>query len=354
MTTHLLLLIQGEWFKLRRRWLPWILLAVAVLVSQAFLWGFYTVYHITDGEGTNTFIPNYQYTGAAASIEITCSDLLDGRLKERVQPLSKDERLIVQGEISEWGPEVCSDYSSEIEKLFLFVMPVSILGSLILMFMTGLIYILVIILSASVLGSEYGWGTLRTVLTKGMGRWQILSAKLVLCVLIAAGWLVVISMVNIVSSIIAGIIPPDEGVSFILLPEGDTWGSVLSSLAKFLGKAVYATIPYICLGIFFVVLTQSTAQGISLSIVAYIAEAMVVPPLLAISEKLEGISEGLLSSNVSEWMSLGQSEAEVILKGAEQPDTTQAFFVILAYSVVMVGVSLWIFQRRDVSGAKGD
>ena len=187
-----------------------------------------------------------------------------------------------------------------------------------------------------------------------MGRWQILSAKLVLCVLIAAGWLVVIALVNIVSSIIAGIIPPDEGVSFILLPEGDTWGSVLSSIAKFLGKAVYATIPYICLGIFFVVLTQSTAQGISLSIVAYIAEAMVVPPLLAISEKLEGISEGLLSSNVSEWMSLGQSEAEVILKGAEQPDTTQAFFVILAYSVVMIVVSLWLFQRRDVSGARGE
>ena len=233
-------------------------------------------------------------------------------------------------------------------------MPVSILGSLILMFMTGLIYILVIILSASVLGSEYGWGTLRTVLTKGMGRWQILSAKLALCVLIAAGWLVVIALVNIVSSIIAGIIPPDEGVSFILLPEGGTWGSVLSSLTKFFGKAVYATIPYICLGIFFVVLTQSTAQGISLSIVTYIAEAMVVPPLLAISEKLEGIDEGLLSSNVREWMFMGQSEAEVALKGAEQPDTTQAFFVILAYSVVMVAVSLWLFQRRDVSGARGD
>lgn len=354
MTTHLLLLIQGEWFKLRRRWLPWILLAAAVLVSQSFLWGFYTVYHITDGEGTNTFISDYQYTGEAASIEITCADLLDGRLNERVQPLSKDERLIVQGEISEWGPEVCSDYASEVERLFFFVMPVSILGSLILMFMTGLIYILVIILSASVLGSEYGWGTLRTVLTKGMGRWQILSAKLVLCVLIAAGWLVVIALVNIVSSLIAGVIPPDEGVSFIALPEGDTWGSVLSTLAKFFGKAVYATIPYICLGVFFVVLTQSTAQGISLSIVAYIAEAMVVPPLLAISERLEGISEGLLSSNVSKWMSLGQSEAEVALKGAEQPDTTQAFFVILAYSAVMLAASLWLFQRRDVSGARGD
>jgi hypothetical protein len=52
-------------------------------------------------------------------------------------------------------------------------------------------------------------------------------------------------------------------------------------------------------------------------------------------------------------MSLGQTEAVVALQGTEQPDTTQAFFVILAYSVATVMVSLWLFQRRDVSGARG-
>ena len=233
-------------------------------------------------------------------------------------------------------------------------MPASILGSIVLMFMTGLPFLLIMILSASMLGSEYGWGTLRMALSRGMGRWQILSAKLVLCLLVSVGGLVVIALVNSLSSVIVGILPPDQGVSLIMLPEGDTWGSFLLESAKFFGKAVYATVPYICLGAFFVVLTQSTAQGISLSIVGYIAEAMVVPPLLAISEKFEGIREGLLSSNVSEWMSFGQTEAEVALQGAEQPDTTQAFFVILAYSVVMVVVSLWLFQRRDVSGASGE
>jgi ABC-type transport system involved in multi-copper enzyme maturation permease subunit len=350
---HLLLLIQGEWFKLRRRWLPWVLLTVAVLVSQAFLWGFYVVYHVTDGEGTNTFIPDYQYTSEAVSIEVTCADLLGGHVEERIQPLAEEERLIVKGEVAEWSRE-CSDYVSEDEKFFAFVMPTSILGNIVLMYMTGLPFLLIMILSASMLGSEYGWGTLRTVLSRGMGRWQFLSAKLVLCVLVGAGWLFVIVLLNIVSSIIAGIIPPDEGVSLIVLPEGDTWRSVLWEGSKFFGKAVYATVPYIGLGAFFVVLTQSTAQGISLSIVAYIAEAMVVPPLLAISERLEGIREGLLSSNVSEWMSFGETEATVALKGTVQPDTTQAFFVILAYSVVMVVMSLWLFQRRDISGARGE
>ena len=350
---HLLLLLQGEWFKLRYRWLPWILLAVAILISQAFFWGFYVVYHTTEGAGTTAFISDYQYIGETESVTITCVELLGGEVQEKVQVLAEDERLIVEREIGEWSPE-CADYVSDYEKLFAFVMPTSILGNIVLMFMTGLPFLLIIILTASMLGSEYGWGTLRTALSKGMGRWQILSAKLLLCLLIGLGWLVVIVLLNILSSIIAAIIPPDEGVSLIVLPEGETWRSALSDFAKFFAKAVYAIIPYIGLGCCFVVLTHSSAQGISLSIVAYIAEAMVIPPLLAISERFEGIRKGLLSSNVGEWMAFGQTEAEMALEGAKSSSTSQAFFVILAYSVIMLAVSLWLFQRQDVSGARGD
>ena len=38
----------------------------------------------------------------------------------------------------------------------------------------------------------------------------------------------------------------------------------------------------------------------------------------------------------------------------EQPDTLRAFFVILAYTVVFVAAALWVFQHRDVAGAKGE
>ena len=137
------------------------------------------------------------------------------------------------------------------------------------------------------------------------------------------------------------------------LGDGDSEQSK-QTFSMFIGNVLYATVPYICLGAFFVVLTQSTTQGISLSVITYVAEAMVVPPLLAISEKLERINEGLLSSNVREWISLGDSKAAVALKGAEAPDMLQAFLVILAYSVVMLAVSMWLFQRRDLSGAKGE
>ena len=44
MIVHVLRLTRWEWFKLRKRWMPWLLLAVAIVVVQATLWGFYAAY----------------------------------------------------------------------------------------------------------------------------------------------------------------------------------------------------------------------------------------------------------------------------------------------------------------------
>ena len=47
------------------------------------------------------------------------------------------------------------------------------------------------ILAASLTGTEYGWGTVRTVLTRGAGRWQLLASKLLLVALLGVGGLIV-------------------------------------------------------------------------------------------------------------------------------------------------------------------
>ena len=39
MIAHVLRLSIGEGLKIRRRWMPWILLGLIVLISQGFLWG---------------------------------------------------------------------------------------------------------------------------------------------------------------------------------------------------------------------------------------------------------------------------------------------------------------------------
>ena len=46
MLAQLLALARWEWFKIRHRWLPWILLVVAILITQALLWGFYAAFRL--------------------------------------------------------------------------------------------------------------------------------------------------------------------------------------------------------------------------------------------------------------------------------------------------------------------
>ncbi len=64
----------------------------------------------------------------------------------------------------------------------------------------------------------------------------------------------------------------------------------------------------------------------------------------------------LLGGNASEWMSTASAtEAQQALGTVVgQPDTLRAFFVLLAYTAVLVAAALWLFQRRDVAGAKGE
>ena len=107
---------------------------------------------------------------------------------------------------------------------------------------------------------------------------------------------------------------------------------------------VYVFAPYVALAVFLAVVTQSTAQGISISMGYYLLELIAAPLIGGIADWLKSVLDvALLGSNVGEWMST-----------ANTTDTLRAFFVILAYTAVLVAAALWLFQRRDVAGAKGE
>ena len=278
MIAHVLRLSIGEWHKLRRRWIPWILLGLVVFLTQGLVWVVYVAYHLDD-------------------------------------------------EVSEEG---LSDFTLP---SIITVDPISL----------HFLVIPIMILAASVVGVEYGLGTLRTTLTRGVGRWQLLSAKLImLMVAVIAGFIVLSAFIAIAGIVIAGIAaitpPAEEGA--LIGTEPQAW----LDAAIGAGKVVYALAPYVALAVFLAVVTQSTAQGISISMGYYVLELIAAPILGGIAEWLGNALEvALLGSNVGEWMST-----------ANATDALRAFFVILAYTVVFVAAALWIFQRRDVAGAKGE
>ena len=348
MVADALSLVRWEWFKIRRRWLPWILLAVAILISQAVLWGFYTAYHITDG-GVGSLIPSYEYASNEGPIEITCEDVLQGGVAEqKAATLSPQEQDEFYTGLQNWIPS-CEGYATEDENRAFFTLPVSASLSLFMLFSfeSGAFgIILLMILAASAMGSEYGWGTLRASIASGPGRAPFLASKMLTLVLLGVGAILAIVLITSLTSLLAHVIPPAEHSSVIYSGE---WRNAF----EFVGKTIYAIIPFLAIATFLTVLTQSSAAGIGLSLGYLIVEWLVLPPILRINDTFAKINEGLLNQNVIEWMFAGNTQAAETLGVARTPDTLQGFFVILAYIVVFTGAAFWLFLRRDITGAKG-
>ena len=301
MIADVLSLTRWEWFKLRRRRMPWILLVISVLLLQITFWGAYAVLRVgeavTLGDG-----------GSTASVG---GDFLE--------VLAFPNNAII-------GLVVAHGFG----------------------------VILIMILAASLTGTEYGWGTVRTVLTRGAGRWPLLASKLILVALLGAAALVVGTASLAISSFIASLTL--EGSSWIAASA--EWGEV----ARMFGKTVFGLLPYVALAVFFAVLTSSSGAAIGLSLGYAVAEGIVVG-ILAAFDWFERVSGFILGPAVEAWLG---TTGDVLFSGggdasfgyapldALQPDALQGFLVSLAYIFILSGLAFWIFQRRDIAGAKGE
>ncbi len=283
MILHLLSLMRWEWFKLRRRWIPWVLLGIFAVFTQMLVWIGYLVFR-SEGE-----------VGA--------------------------------------------------QELFLLPGSVTLgIGS-----MFGIAIVLMVTLSSSVVGTEYGWGTLRTVIARGPGRWPFLLAKFCVVALAGLAALVVVAVFIGIGSIVTTGLSENSSE---LTSSGEWSEAVLTIL-----KAAYVLIPYALLAAALTVLTSSATVGLAITVGYHIAEQIVVPILIIFVDGFDTIAGFTLGISANTLVSQGGAQDFIFLvttiAGGELPGTTQAFLVLLAYSVIFAGLALWLFQRRDITGAKG-
>lgn len=351
--THVLRLTKWEWFKLQRRWMPWILLAIAVLLAQVGFWASYAAYHndtvqeVLSG-GVSSYGQAWEENGQIISLEVSCADIVNDRMPPELDQLTEEQRQVFLKGVEEYLEEGSCDNLQTLDEFRKgFTLPDSITGAIGGFSAVG--PLLIMVLAASVMGSEYGWGTLRNVLTRGTGRWQLLSAKLLLLLRLCSDVLIILALFAVVSSFIAGVIPPSETGE---LTDPGEW---LDIVVEYL-KIVYSLLPFIALSVFLTVLTSSTAVGIAVSIGYYFVEA-ILSPLLNLNDTLANINDFLLVASVNTWNAAPLVEVEVSDGGPpveQSSDALQAFLVILVYTAVLLAVSFWLFMRRDIAGARGD
>ncbi len=340
MIAHLLLLTRWEWYKLLRRRLLWVLLAVVVVVSQIPLWVGYVGYR-NDAFVSSRFSFETEVDGAPVELSVTCADIREGRLPPGIEGLDEGSRQEFLDAIEDFRRDSCDEVESA--RAFFrasFMLPSSIAAGLGAAHFIGVI--LLIVLTSSSLGVEYGWGTLRVALTRGVGRWQFLTSKVLSLVLMGVAGLVVVAITTTISSLICALTLNEGGG----LAGSGEW--VAAAVA--LGKVSYGLLPYVVLTMFFVVLTASVGTSLAIVMVYHLVEMIFVPILSSLLDGFKDVADYLLSPNVAAW--LGTSVPQVSGSGGRL-DTVHALLVLMGYILVVGAATFWLFRRKDVAGATG-
>jgi len=86
-------LTRWEWFKLRRRWMLWILLVFAILFAQLAVWGQFFSYQNLQTTGGELTVPaSLQQQQGRAPRTVACNDLLSGNPAR--QPADLDAQVV--------------------------------------------------------------------------------------------------------------------------------------------------------------------------------------------------------------------------------------------------------------------
>ena len=327
-------LIRWEWFKLRRRRMLWFLLAVAILFSQLSVWGsFFSYRNIDSNVG-----PAMQFGAGPgrAPQTFSCNDLLSGDPSRQPADLDPQFAERVRAQCRQQAEQRPALLRQAYDR---FTLPGSIPLALSTLQTFGLI--LIAVLTASAIGIDYGSGTLRSVLVQGTGRRPYLAAKL-LTLAILAGLALVLAMVGVaagstIAERIVGTAPMAQSTS--------TW----SSAGIALWKGWLAMIPYVALTAFVTVLARSSAAGMAIGLGYYFGEQIVVALLLGFFSWGKDVGDFVLVHSISVWT----GTAFFGPPGSATGDAARAGFVLLAYTVALAAIALWIFERRDVHGSTG-
>ena len=352
MIAHIANLVRWEWFKTQRRQMPWILLIIPLLFTQLGHWGTYFSYRAPidvdrgigmAGAGPVQVAGEGGETIQMVSVDLDCEDVLEGKVPSPLpaQMVSSVENLRIQCQES-----LDREMQDRRDMLDRITLPGSVPNALDLTHGFGVI--LIAILTASMLGSEFGLGTLRMILAKGTGRWQLLSAKLVLMALLAGAALAIVAVATAISSLAVTTLVEERP------EEPMAWAEVATAF----GRTWFSLLPYVLLAGLVSVVASSSIVGITAAIGYLFTEVIVVAVLLSNSDWAQNVADYMLGRNITAWMMGSGREGLEIIVGTstpvgEFPGMSHAFLVLLGYMVVFAGLLFWNFQRKDIGGASG-
>ncbi len=217
----------------------------------------------------------------------------------------------------------------------------------------GLVSLMLVILTASVVAGEYAWGTVRISLTRGVGRPRYLTAKLALLLLIAGAAILFVFWVSMAFSTVTTL-GLTGGIDWDFL----SFGFVGRALAA-MGRTWATVAAPIFLTAMLAVLTRSSAAAIGVGIAYAVLEPTIAGAFGVLGGWGDDVARYTISYNtaaVTAWNSIsGISPVDAFsFPGTPQsglPNQWRSLAVLAGYSAAFLGVAYYVFGRRDVSAS---
>ena len=290
--------LRSELYRLRRRWMTWIVLGLVVGLAFAF------------------------YELIYASLNTQLRLLRSGNPPPNsVGPGGVDAAIKqLEDTLQQVRPEHIPDFGVSL--------------------VAGLGAVMLIVFSASHMGTEFGWGTLRTSLASGLSRGQFLTTKLVSAALYA----LLFTVLGVAAAVAA---------SFLVSSQAGfgTSGLDVEKIVSAGWRTAYAFLPYIALASFIAVLSRSSGAGIAAGLVIYFAESIVMQLLISFNKDYATIANLGISRNVSSLsrISVTVAGSNAQNAGVPLPDQGQAALVLAVWIVIFVGLAFLRLRTRDIT-----
>jgi ABC-type transport system involved in multi-copper enzyme maturation permease subunit len=310
--------IGGELYKLRRRAMSKTLLLIAILIMII------------------TFL-----LPALAALANNSSSLQVSCAGDR-----NDQKHCTSGSLQDIAKKVKETISAPLRlpnSLSLSVTVINFVGTISLIILTG-----------SIMGSEYSIGTIRLMLIRGPTRTQFFLAKisvLIVCILITLFVLILVGI--IVGALFNLTIGVPVNFSFFTVE----WmnHAILYIFVAALGLFVYSMIAF-CLA----TLGKTAAAGMAGALIWWFFESMLGVALTAIGKRLgkgpignflQSIPDYFIGSNIS---ALHDHQNQYVVNGINQAISTDisdlhAIIVLIVYLMVFIGIAWWVNQQRDIT-----
>ena len=278
--------LHSEWFRLRHRAIPWVLLAVflvVVLLIYLLMW----------------FVLRNSTTSAG----------------ELSRPQLRDALRI--GNVPESGLQRVEQF--------------------------GLVF--AVILTSSLIATEFSWGTIRAILPRSPSRASFLTTKLI----IAVGFALVLVVTGFLLSLAASaVVTHVEGL------DATTGGSIWLSSLEGIGRVIFVMLPFIALAAMISLWTRSSAAAVGITLGVLFLEPVIMSIVSSAGGFLAHLPEFFFTKNVNAVLDFSQAggrESNILGESTDLPNRWQAAAVLSAYTGLFLSLTYWRFLRRDVQAA---